>query len=104
MKDSTNSLATKNTKTQACNTQIKVLLRIINFESKLVNTWFTDERWFILFCLHQIALLRKRMVIIGHCPMSKEAVKPMEFQEHAIKVHMWSAISVRGIIGPYIFR
>ena len=79
-------------------TQIKVLLRIMNAESKLVNTWFTDKCWFT-----SDGIVQKKDGY--YWALSKEAVKPVEFQEHTIKVHhVWSAISVRGIIGPYFFH
>ena len=32
------------------------------------------------------------------------AVKPVRFQKHPTKVHVWATISVRGIIGPYFFH
>ena len=78
-------------------TQIKGLLRIRNLHSKLVNTWFTDECWFT-----SDGIAQKKDGY--YWALSKEAVKPVEFQEHPIKVHVWSAISVRGIIGPYFFH
>ena len=66
--------------------------------------------------LHQMTLLRKRGKKSGgkktggkksggkrtggkksytryYWALSKEAVKPVEFQEHPVKVHVWSAIS-----------
>ena len=78
-------------------TQIKVLLRIRNVESKLVNTWFTDECWFTSDGIAQ-------KTDGYYWVLSKEAVKPVEFQEHPIKFHVSSAISVRGIIGPFFFH
>ena len=72
-------------------TQIKVLLRIRNVESKLVNTWFTDKCWFT-----SDGIAQKKDGY--YWALSKEALKPVEFQEQPIKIHVWSAISVRGII------
>ena len=36
--------------------------------------------------------------------LTRDAVKPVRFQKHPTKVHVWAAISVRGIIGPYFFH
>ena len=59
-------------------TQIKVLLRIRNVEPKLFNTWFTDECWFT-----SDGIAQKKDGY--YWALSKEAVKPVEFQEHPIK-------------------
>ena len=36
--------------------------------------------------------------------LTRDAVKPVRFQKHPMKVHVWAAISVRGIIGHYFFH
>ena len=51
----------------------------------IVNTWFTDECWFT-----SDGIAQKKYGY--NWALSKEAVKPVEFQKHPIKVHVWSAI------------
>ena len=41
---------------------------------------------------------------IFYWALSRDAVKPIRFQKHPLKVHVWAAISVHGIIGPYSFH
>ena len=100
-------------------TQARQLLRIPCLLTFLPDVWFTDEPWFTVVC--KIPLLARRTGILYsrftgdgiaqkknayYWALIRDAVKPVRFQKHptTTKVHVWTAISVRVIIGPYFFH
>ena len=70
-------------------TQARKLLRIPRL--------LTDESWFT-----GDGIAQKKNAY--YWALTRDAVKPVRFQKHPTKVHVWAAISVRGIIGPYFFH
>ena len=62
----------------------------------LQHTWFTDESWFF-----SDGIAQKRDQYFW--ALSKDAVEPIESQLALIKVMVWGAVSVNGLIGPYFF-
>ena len=65
--------------------------------SFLADVWFTDESWFT-----GGGIAQKRNAY--YWALTRDAVKRVGFQKHPTEVHVWPAISVRGIIGPYFFH
>ena len=63
----------------------------------LHNTWFTDESWFF-----SDGIAQKRNQYFW--ALSKDAGEPIESQLAPIKVMVWGAVSVNGLIGPYFFH
>ena len=63
----------------------------------LQHTWFTDEWWFFSGGIAQ----KKNQYFWA---LSKDAVEPIESQLPLIKVMVWGAVSVNGLIGPYFFH
>ena len=63
----------------------------------LKNIWFTDES-----CFFADGIAQKSNKF--YWALSKDSVKPVIFQKYPIKIHVWSAISASGIIGPYFFH
>ena len=63
----------------------------------LQHTWFTDESWFF-----SDGIAQKRNQYFW--ALSKDAVEPIESQLAPIKVRVWGAVSVNGLIGPYFFH
>ena len=72
-------------------TQARKLLRIPRLLKFLADVWFTDESWFTGDGIAQ----NKNAY---YWALTRDAVKPVRFQKHPTKVHVWAAISVRGII------
>ena len=78
-------------------TQARKLLRIPRLLTFLTDMWFTDESWFT-----GDGIAQKKNAY--YWALTRDAVKPVRFQKHPTKVHVWAAISVRGILGPYFFH
>ena len=78
-------------------TQARKLLRIPRLLTFLADVWFTDESWFTGDGISQ----KKNAY---YWALTHDAVKPVRFQKHPTKVHVWATISVRGIIEPYFFH
>ena len=78
-------------------TQARKILRIPRLLTFLADVWFTDESWFTGEGIAQ----NKNTY---YWALTRDAVKPVRFQKHTTKVHVWATILVRGIIGPYFFH
>ena len=78
-------------------TMSRLLLAQPNLLNKLKHVWFTDESWFTTDGITQ-----KNNQF--YWALNKDAVKPVISQKYPIKVHVWAAISVSGVIGPYFFH
>ena len=63
----------------------------------LKNVWFTDENW-----IFSDGIAQKNKAF--YWALSKDAVKPTIFQKYPIKVHVWAAVSVSGLIGAYFLH
>ena len=75
----------------------RLLLAQPNLLNKLKHVWFTDKSWFTTDGITQ-----KNNQF--YWALNKDAVKPVISQKYPIKVHVWVAISVSGVIGPYFFH
>ena len=75
----------------------RLLLAQPNLFNKLTHVWFTDESW---FTTDGIAQKNNQF----YWALNKDAVKPVISQKYPIKIHVWAAISVSGVIGPYFFH
>ena len=73
----------------------RLLLAQQNLLNKLKHVWFTDESWFTTDGITQ-----KNNQF--YWALNKDAVKPVISQKYPIKVHVWAAISVSGVIGRKI--
>ena len=58
---------------------------------------YSYESWFFS---DEIAQKNKAF----HWALRKYAVKPTIFQKYPIKFHVWAAVSMFGLIGPYFFH
>ena len=76
-------------------THCKKLISLPRLTNMLRNVWFTDESWFFSD--------RKKNKAF-YWALSKDAVKTTIFQKYPIKVHVWVAVSISGLIGPYFFH
>ena len=82
-----------------CQRRNKVAASQVLLEQKdvLQHTWFTDESWFFSDGIEQ-----KRNQYLW--ALSKDAVESIESQLAPIKVMVWGAVSVNGLIGQYFFH
>ena len=78
-------------------TLCKKLISLPRLTNMLKNVWFTDQSWFF-----SDGIAQKNKAF--YWALSKDAVKPTIFQKYPIKVHVWAAVSVSGLIGPYFFH
>ena len=78
-------------------TLCKKLISLPRLTNMLKNVWFTDES-----CFYSDGIAQKNKAF--YWALSKDAVKPTIFQKYPIKVHVWAAVSVSGLIGPYFFH
>ena len=81
-----------------CQRRNKVAASQVLLEQKdvLQHTWFTDESWFFSDGIEQ-----KRNQYLW--ALSKDAVESIESQLAPIKVMVWGAVSVNGLIGQHFF-
>ena len=78
-------------------TDLKSLLKINQIRSILNRTWFTDESYFTTD-----GIVHKRNQF--YWAINKDDVDPVIVEKFPVKLHVWAAVSSRGVIGPYFFH